>query len=558
MIDIFFLFTFSAFFLLSYVGYGFFLTNFIFGKNLKLNLGQLGLIGIFLLIFISYLTNLFISHNTFHNTLILFFGLILFVLNFKKVEINDVKIIFALFLFTLSFLFISKNHDDFPYYHLPFTLYLIENKISFGIGNLNYGFRHHSSILFLNSLTYLPFFKINFLNIPNYLIFIFVNFLLIKEILNRLKTKDIVLIISLIFLIIVNVKFTRLGEYGTDIGGQILLFVVFINFLKIILNREKNIDEIYLNIVFLFLILSLKVYFILYFILIPITFYALKINPFNNKIVNYKLITILFLFLIIFLFQNYSNTGCLIYPVSFTCVGDNFSWSLSFNEIKRLDLWLEIWAKAGATPNTQVEDFESYISGLNWISNWLNKYFFTKMSDFILIIIFINFLVYFLFKNEVKFNNSQYKCISRFFLPLILFVSIFWFFKHPSLRYGGYFPISLLITLTFIMIFFSFRKVTVGSEKFFLKKIKFIFIAIVIVFNVKNFKRINEEFKRNDQYQFKNFPFYFVKEKKYESISFEGKEYMYVTDGYCWATPAPCSNTKYDIEIINGYTFFQR
>ena len=40
--------------------------------------------------------------------------------------------------------------------------------------------------------------------------------------------------------------------------------------------------------------------------------------------------------------------------------------------------------KGGATPNFRVENPEIYIKNLNWVSNWIDIYFFNKVSDFLL------------------------------------------------------------------------------------------------------------------------------------------------------------------------------
>ena len=42
----------------------------------------------------------------------------------------------------------------------------------------------------------------------------------------------------------INVKFSRLGEYGTDIAGQILLSIIIINYIKSIVYKE-TINKIY-------------------------------------------------------------------------------------------------------------------------------------------------------------------------------------------------------------------------------------------------------------------------------------------------------------------------
>tara|TARA_B100001057_G_scaffold367253_1_gene370626 strand:- start:5142 stop:6824 length:1683 start_codon:yes stop_codon:yes gene_type:complete len=556
LINTFSIFFFIIIFLFSYLGYGIFFLNKIFKSNLEINLGQIGLIGIFLLINISYLSNFVIPHNYLHNIIVLIVGLILFFVNFNKFKMQDIKLVILLIFVTITFFFISKNHDDFPYYHLPFALHLFENKITIGTGLLNYGFRHHSSILFLNSLTFLPYIKYYLFNLPNYLILVFVNFILLKEIQKNYHTKSFVFYLSLIFILIVNVKFTRLSEYGTDLAGQILLIVIFLNFFKNISNKE-NINYIYLNAILLLITFSLKAYFILYFLLIPLTFYILKVNPFSKKNFNNRLFIFTITFFVLFFLQNFFSTGCLIYPSSLTCFGDNYFWSLSISEVERMNTWLELWAKAGATPNLKVDNAENYIKGFNWIFQWLNIYFFNKVTDFILILISINLIFYLLFRNEINVDIKTKNLLNKFIIPFLFLIIIFWFFKHPSLRYGGYFPISILIVLFVTNLYYK-NRVKNKLDKNYLLKIKGILLITIIIFNFKNITRINYEFGREDQYKFTNFPLFFVKEKKYKTLKLDKKKYLNITEGYCWATPSPCSNTKINARIFNGYLFFER
>ena len=46
--------------------------------------------------------------------------------------------------------------------------------------------------------------------------------------------------------------------------------------------------------------------------------------------------------------------------------------------------WYEQWSKAGAGPNFRVENASEYIKYFNWVSNWMDMYFFNKVSDFVL------------------------------------------------------------------------------------------------------------------------------------------------------------------------------
>ena len=58
-------------------------------------------------------------------------------------------------------------------------------------------------------------------------------------------------------------------------------------------------------------------------------------------------------------------------------------------------LWYEQWSKAGASPNFRVDNPELYVSGFNWVKNWIDIYFFNKVSDNILVIITISLVVFF-------------------------------------------------------------------------------------------------------------------------------------------------------------------
>ena len=110
--------------LASIVGYGLFFLKLLKIKLDFINFGYTGLFGIYILIIYSYFSNLFIAHTEFHNLAILFIGLILFTYLIKqKYSSYKNEIIFSFIVFTLLFcaVFQFKNHDDFPYYHFPYT-----------------------------------------------------------------------------------------------------------------------------------------------------------------------------------------------------------------------------------------------------------------------------------------------------------------------------------------------------------------------------------------------------------------------------------------------------
>jgi len=130
--------------LVSVLGYGLLFQTISFGSIRNLNSQKsiyIGFYGLFLITLISLITSLLVPHNFIHNILLHFLGILFFI--FLKAENKNqfLKIIFLISFFIISALLISKTHDDFPYYHLPFTRYLTEHKVIFGIGNLQHGFK---------------------------------------------------------------------------------------------------------------------------------------------------------------------------------------------------------------------------------------------------------------------------------------------------------------------------------------------------------------------------------------------------------------------------------
>ena len=78
--------------LFSIVGYGY---QFASIGNLKSDIGFKGLIGIFILIIISIITNYFLPHNKIHNSLLLILGLFFFLSKvFKKRFKNIINCLF--------------------------------------------------------------------------------------------------------------------------------------------------------------------------------------------------------------------------------------------------------------------------------------------------------------------------------------------------------------------------------------------------------------------------------------------------------------------------------
>jgi len=156
--NVFIVFVFYFLILFSVIGLGQ-LFSLIFYKDANyFNFGYSGLFSCLLLILYSYITNFFIPHGLYHNFILILIGLILFIyFNFKATVFKNLQ--FNLLLIYFIILFISflvfKTHEDFPYYHFPYTHYLTQNSLIIGLGYYDYGFRTPSSIFYLGSLFYL-------------------------------------------------------------------------------------------------------------------------------------------------------------------------------------------------------------------------------------------------------------------------------------------------------------------------------------------------------------------------------------------------------------------
>ena len=479
--------------ILSLLGYGYTLSDKIL--NLKNeNIGIYGINGIFTFILISYFSTQFIAHTKIFNSIILILGIFFFLIFLKKIFTNkkDLVLFTLLIIVSLIFILVGKNHDDFYYYHFPYILNLTEFPHQIGLGNLNHGFKTHSSIFLLNSMFHLPGTNYNLFHLGAAYFWLFSNFILINFLLSKKIQKNyfFINIFILSSIIFINVFFYRLGEHGTDRSAMILILLLFVFILFFINDNSKktNLNDLIKMTIIFSLIVSLKAFYIIYLLLLlPI---LLKIYEkektikiiFNNAF--YASFTLIFFSLL----TNFFNTGCLLFPNINTCF-TNMSWSLQPDVITYLNLHYENWAKAGSGAGYENLDKHEYISNFNWFSNWIDKYFFNKVSDYLLSLLLIIIILFVVFKK----NKIKKKILRNYKLVyfIVIFIFLVWFFKHPSLRYGGYhlFLIIFFLPLSLYLENYSFKLINIQ------KKLFIFLIVILVVFTYRNIHRLNKEFR---------------------------------------------------------------
>ena len=516
---IFFLFYFAIIF--SIIGYGNILS--LVSKR-SYAIGEKGLNGILFLIIISYITNFFSTHSFYHNLIVIIIGLLAFsfqlIKNFKN-KIKEFKIAFIIFSILFIGLLMHKNHDDFFYYHFSYTISLIEYKKILGLGLLNHGFRTPSSIFYLNSLFYLPHIKYFLINSGAVFIMGFSNLILIDKIRYQLKIKkySFILFLSVLSFAYINTAFYRIAEHGTDRSALILIFLLVITYIESLGILKKKISNINFTIyyekiiVLLILVISLKSFYLIYFVLFFLWLCQFRYFIFHKKIAftilknRYTYIFISGISLSIF--HVFLNTGCLVYPASFTCF-DNLLWSIPIDQVEQMKNWYSLWSKAGASPNFRVDNPEIYLSNFNWLPRWFSTYFFTKISDTIFVIFLVSLICLLILKGKKNDNSNSY---DKNFTPLFLilfFLFLEWFINHPTLRYGGY----TLFALAFFIPISIFLEKRLHIHTKLMKQINILIIIVLSVFIVKNISRLQYE---NDKYQYNLFtnPYFAIEKKNF-------------------------------------------
>lgn len=555
----------SVFILASTIGYGLLIKKIIGFRKLDYNYGLIGLLGLFFLSIISSYTHLILPHGYFHNIVIILIGLISLILFKKKIK-ESPKYLFIVFSLLFLCILLSKNNEDFGYYHLPNSLQFAQQKLQFGLGNINHGFKHISSLFMLMSLHYLPIFEYKLFNLTNLLFLTFFSTLVLTEthLIKNHKISNISKTILALFFVLLLTKFSRLAEYGSDISGQIIIATYTYYLIELIfndkLNFEKKNDYLKLAIFFIIFATTLKFILVIYslFLLMFITFSKEK-KKIIFSLLKFNFLLIIFLSFSIFVFLNFSSTGCLIYPVEKLCFSEKFDWTLSNEIIKYMNFHYEIWAKGGRGANIFVLNESEYITMFKWLPNWFNLYFYGKFSDFILVSFVIVMVFIFFFQKEIfkTSRTNQKKNLKNYifyFFSLIIF--FLWFLNFPTLRYGGYIIVFLLIIFPF-SIFFN-EKINL-NKKINSKKLLIIFLISYSIFAFKNFSRIKNEFilTESDHHNFKNFPFFWIKNSPYKEIKINDHK-LYLTEDSCWGIPSTCVRNIENLEIIkkNNYIFY--
>ena len=477
---------------LSLSGFGKVLIN---QNNNSKNFFDLQIFGtIFLLVF-SYFLYLTIGTSYILNILILFLGILSYF--FYKKELNQVKLIYllVLLLLILPVLLISKTHEDFNTYHF-FSIYeVFNNSLRIGVSNLNDRFFHSSLLIHNQSLYVFPFLNFKMVHLPIIYIYIStIGYFLYLLFLNKNSNE---VLFSIFCLLILLIKFNRLSEFGYDYISQ---FLLLISFHKIYFLTDND-DEIIISIIiFLFCVLIKPVS----LIFLPILFYLLLKKKYNFYIYLVKKRFLIISSLLIILFSSsFFKTGCIFYPINFSCFNEQkILWSEK-DRIKNYSEMVSLWAKAYYTQDEskykKIDDKELYNNNFNWLKFWIEKHFFYKIFEFLIIVLLSFIIIYIYFTKHKTETDTEInkKLIFIFLSSLSLF---FWLNTVPQFRFG----FASIIIFVFILLRIVFNKNIVFNKK----KFYVLFFISLLILNLKSVDRIASEFQRNDFYKYNNFPYF--------------------------------------------------
>ena len=305
------------------------MSGFLFRKcfidfNHKSHLEEDGLFGFILIGLLSLTLNFFLPLTPLVN-IIFFLVIILIGINFNFLkEINKNFLFKTLIISSISLILIAYStvyRPDAWLYHLPYSKIINEHKIILGAANIHERFSHISIFQYISSFFYNYIFLKNGILIPISLVASYFFFFAYSEFKKSLLKKNFIYAnVQFLILVISLYALNRYSEYGNDAQVHFYYFVFIIFLFKFFKKSDENIiKELFFLSLFIFL---MKPTFI-FVSLIPFILF-LKFKKKKQLIKSYSFL-IYSTFLILWLLKNLLISGCLVYPLNFTC-NDKIIW----------------------------------------------------------------------------------------------------------------------------------------------------------------------------------------------------------------------------------------
>lgn len=540
--------SFLSILLLSFciLGYAFFFKVIVLQKKEKIfNIDFV--YGLFILVLISIFINFFSPLKYFFIPFILF-GIFFFTLLIYKKK-NNLNFL-TLFIISFLILFISHGNGityDSQLYHLQTIQLSSNNRLIFGIANLQPHYGMNSSWHAFLSLISYKFNEINLIYLANLCVLSFcVNEIFSKKNSDKAEISHIFLILSILYIFTYSffhpynngTILNLLGSPDVDFTAMIL-YILSIYFFTLLI-EEKKIEDFNLLKIISFLAITTKVSYlglILFFIYALISFK--KEKYYFNKL-NFFIIFAG----IIWLLKSFILSGCFVFPVSFTCF-DVF-WALDKLDVESYSKIVQSFARD--TPDRlNFTNFDYTLNSNAWLKPWIESYFLkTEFLYVSFLLILLNF-IFFLF---IYKKNNNYKISKKvYFLYVFLFIAnIFLWMRAPEIRFGYGTIISFVcLLMAFNLKFFNFIKLNS----------KILFMIFIIIFIPLIFKNFHNYKKFSDISFVRNFSYSEMK-KIYTINNYE--VFMPTVTPFCNDFQEFCTYQGFNVNIqkINGYYFLNK
>ena len=488
---------------ISILGYSAIVTK-IFFKNYNENVNSFDLVfGLILLYFLSFLINFFFPLKYF-STYIFGVGLILFLFFFKYAYKNiDFYLIFIIVSLTII---IEPNSlaADTNFYHLQIIKWYSNERAVFGVANLESRLGLISGWHHLLSMFNIVINKVNFLYILNTIPLIIISHqVFTNKSKNYLKLNEIYLNSVLIFLLIFAIIhptlngtiFNAMGSADADSAGTYFFIGSFYFFLKFI-DEKKEKDFLYLiTLVNLSYIAKISNIFLILLPLYLIIFNNIDLKKMKNFII------FLFILNIFWLSKIVISTGCLIFPLEFTCF--NFDWSVPKHIVNSFILEASAFPRSKNNVDVHYHNLEYYIYSYKWFHTWFMNYFIN--ISFIQICFLLIIISLLLIIRKISFDIFLFNKKILVFLFIFFLIKINYWLIAPDIRYAY----GIFISVTLLFFSYAVNNNTKYIDRF-IKYKNIIFMSLFIILVIKNIKYQFSDnfFNKNRTFDYTNISFY--------------------------------------------------
>lgn len=451
-----------------------------FGKKINISSDILSLnlvTGIFVVGSFSFIFNFFsgTSNIFFYLSLLILFCFSLISLIIEKNDKKKIyKNLFILFVFSFVFFLYSLQLPpgyDAGLYHIPYQGLIKEEKIIFGLSNINSRFGLSSFYNYVATIFWVEndFTIVAFFNS----IYLIIFFLFLKELINKNFLLLNIIVIGTLLGMPIWFRYNVPGFSLVDFPYSVFFYLSLILPFLIFLDKDNN------KTYFHYFILSCAMAFMHKAngaILFPLLIVIIAYHYFKKKIDINLLFLLLFipsLVVILWLLRGFIVSSCLIYPLDFTCI--DTIWYNRFNTENEY-LAIKLWAKQG-------------FNLIDWLDFSLKN---VSLFLFVPVILFFfkNKIVNVILKNKIIFIISSLSVLFYIYLiadPLQGFSSL-----YSSNNESGLIKILkkeflLILTSNFFIIFFtllisnSFNNLSLKLDKNTYCKIPFVFLIFYFI-----------------------------------------------------------------------------